>query len=109
MTIRFHLDEHVDHDVARGLRQRGIDVTTAVDVDLLGAKDEQHVAFALASQRVIFTNDADYLRIAESGANHMGIVYCPANSRSVGYLVRFLCLMHDCMTPDELKGQVEYA
>lgn len=38
--MRFHLDEHVDHAIARGLRNRGIEVTTATDAGLLGASDE---------------------------------------------------------------------
>jgi hypothetical protein len=38
-TIRFHLDEHVDHAVADGLRRRGIAVTTTADADLLGAEN----------------------------------------------------------------------
>jgi len=32
-TIRFHLDEHVAHAVADGLRRLGIDVTTTTDRD----------------------------------------------------------------------------
>ena len=32
--IRFHLDEHVDPDVARALRRYGIDVTTTVETGL---------------------------------------------------------------------------
>jgi hypothetical protein len=47
-VIRFHLDEHVDHAIARGLRNRGIDVTTATDANLLGASDEAH--FEIASR-----------------------------------------------------------
>jgi hypothetical protein len=33
--IRFHLDEHVDPDIARALRQHGIDVTTTSEMNLL--------------------------------------------------------------------------
>lgn len=39
MAIRLHLDEHVDHEIATGLRTRGIDVTTTTDAGLLGADD----------------------------------------------------------------------
>ena len=53
--IRFHLDENVDHAIARGLRIRGIDVTTASDVELISAPDDMHVAFALKGQRIILT------------------------------------------------------
>jgi predicted nuclease of predicted toxin-antitoxin system len=60
-TIRFHLDEHVAHAVADGLRQFGIDVTTTTDACLLGAEDADHIAYGLAQGRVIFTEDDDFL------------------------------------------------
>jgi hypothetical protein len=46
-TLRFHLDEHVPAAIAAALRRRGIDVTTAADAGLLGATDEDHLAFAI--------------------------------------------------------------
>jgi hypothetical protein len=43
--MRFHLDEHVDFAIARGLRRRGIDVTTTVDAGLRTASDLRHIEF----------------------------------------------------------------
>ncbi len=56
MAIRFHLDEHVDHEIATALRTRGIDVTTTTDAGLLQAADEDHIRFAERENRVIFTS-----------------------------------------------------
>lgn len=42
---------------------------------MLGASDEEHLAFALAEGRVIFTLDADFLRLAAAGHEHAGIAY----------------------------------
>jgi len=56
-TIRFHLDENCSHAIAAGLRRRGIDVTTTPDVGLLGAVDEDQLAYCLAESRVIFSSD----------------------------------------------------
>ncbi len=106
--LRFHLDEHVPHAVAHGLRRRQIDVTTTTDAGLLGASDEEHVAFAIRENRVIFTNDRDFLRLAAAGSAHAGIVYCPPNESRIGEVIRYLALMNDCLTPDELMNQVEY-
>ena len=106
--IRFHLDEHVDHEIARGLRSRGVDVTTTTDANLLGAADEAHFAFARSQQRVIFTNDADFLRLASRGEPHLGIAYCPPGKRSIGDLIRYLCLMNDCLEPADMAGQIEF-
>ena len=38
--VRFHLDEHMDPDIAAALRRVNIDVTTAADQNLLGHSDE---------------------------------------------------------------------
>ena len=108
MAIRFHLDVHVDHDIATGLRTRGIDVTTTADAGLLRAGDEEHMAFALPEKRVIFTNDHDFLRLHGQGVEHAGIAYCARGSRSPADIIRYLSLMHDCMTEEEMRGQVEY-
>lgn len=32
--IRFHLDEHIDPDIARAIRKYGVDVTTTADAKL---------------------------------------------------------------------------
>jgi predicted nuclease of predicted toxin-antitoxin system len=106
--MRFHLDEHVDPAIAHGLRLRGVDVTTTVDASLLGAPDESHLDFARREGRVVFTNDADFLRRASAGIEHHGVAYCARNSRSIGQIVRHLCLMHDCLEADEMHGKVEY-
>ena len=45
--LAFHLDEHMDHAIAHGLRGRGIDVTTTTEAGLLGADDAGHIAFGV--------------------------------------------------------------
>jgi len=107
--VRFHLDEHVPPAIAEGLRRRGIDVTTRSDAGLTGAEDVDHVAFALADQRVIYTNDEDYLILNDQGVSHAGIVFCHQGSRSIGEVIRFLTLLHACLTADEMRCSVEFA
>jgi predicted nuclease of predicted toxin-antitoxin system len=106
--IRFHLDEHISPAIAHGLRRRGIDATTT-DAGLAGADDTDHIAFALVENRVIFTNDEDYLVLHDQGVEHAGIVFCRQGSRSIGEVIRFLRLLHDCMATEEMHGVVEYA
>jgi hypothetical protein len=62
----------------------------------------------MQEQRVILTHDADYLRAAAAGHPHAGILYCSTGARSVGELVRYLCLIHDCMTVEERQGRIEF-
>ncbi|MFQ5594578.1 MAG: DUF5615 family PIN-like protein, partial [Anaerolineae bacterium] len=43
--IKFHLDEHVDPDIAKALRQHGIDITTTVEAGLRTEDDSVHLDF----------------------------------------------------------------
>ena len=108
MEIRFHLDEHIDPGVAHGLGLRGVDVTTAADRSLLGAEDIEHLAFALRENRVLVTQDEDFLAMHTSGTLHAGIAYCHQQSRSIGELIRALMLIHQCLTAEEMVGRVEF-
>ena len=106
--IRFHLDENVDHAIAHGLRLRGLDVTTATDADLIAASDPEHIAFAFAAGRVIFTQDQDFLRHHAAGAEHAGIVYSPQGRHSIGEIVRYLHFLSDCLEPQDMRAQLEF-
>jgi hypothetical protein len=90
---------------AEGLRRRGIDVTTTPQVGLLSASDEAH---ALNHNRVIFTQDRDFLRLHAAGTPHAGIAYCDKNSRGVGRIIKHLVLVWEILEPDEMRGNVEY-
>lgn len=106
--MRFHLDEHVSPAVASGLRRLGIDVTTTQDAGLLSAPDEKHLEFARKEGRIIFTNDSDFVSFASGNADHPGVPYCDRGARPIGEIIRYLCLMHDCMEADEMQGKVEF-
>jgi predicted nuclease of predicted toxin-antitoxin system len=107
-TIRFHLDEHVAHAVADGLRRLGIDVTTSTDAGLLGSADADHIAYGLAQGRVIFTEDDDFLALAAAGVAHTGLAYCQQNTRSIGQIIRALELIWEVYEPDEMKNRIEF-
>jgi predicted nuclease of predicted toxin-antitoxin system len=76
------MDEHVPVVVSEGLRRRGVDVLTAQEAGMLGAPDERHLALAGREGRVVFTQDADFLRIHVLGHSHGGIVYAPQQTPS---------------------------
>jgi predicted nuclease of predicted toxin-antitoxin system len=107
-TIRFHLDECCDPRIAEGLRLHGVNVTASQDTGLLQAADAGHLAFAVAEQRVIITQDADFLRMHAAGRPHPGIVYFVPDSRSIGQVVRAVHLIWEVLEPDELQDHVEY-
>lgn len=107
-TIRFHLDEHAAHAVADGLRRLGIDVTTTTDANLLGSADAAQIAYGLAQERVIFTEDDDFLILAATGTIHAGLAYCHQNTRSIGQIIRALELIWQVYEPHEMKNRIEF-
>jgi predicted nuclease of predicted toxin-antitoxin system len=72
--IKLYTDEHAPRAVVRGLRERGVDTLTVSEAGMLGASDEEHLAFARGEGRVLFTQDDDLLRLHASGVEHAGIV-----------------------------------
>jgi len=107
-TIKFHLDEHCDPAIATGLRLHGVDVTTTPEAGLRSAQDEEHIAFGLTTDRVIFTQDEDFLRLNAAGANHRGIAFCYQQTRSIGQVIAGLLLIWEVYEPDEMVDRVEY-
>lgn len=106
--IRFHLDECVPQAVGDGLRRRGIDVTFGTKREQSGDDDERVLRFATAEERVLVTQDADFLRLAREGHHHTGITYYVPGSRSVGELISTLVLVHGVLTADEMVGHIEF-
>jgi predicted nuclease of predicted toxin-antitoxin system len=106
--IKFHLDEHVDPDIARALRRYEIDVTTTVDAGLRTEDDPAHLDFIRRERRVVVTHDADFLRYASRSSDHPGIAYCPMGTRSIGGIIRSLILIYEVLTPEEMAGHAEY-
>lgn len=106
--IRFHLDEHIDPAIARGLRRHGIDVSTTVEARLLSRSDQSQWEYAQGTGRVIVTHDADFLRMADRDTRHAGIVYSHRTAYSLGETIRRLILVYEVLTPDEMAGRVQF-
>ena len=106
-VIKFYMDEHVHKAVSEGLRRRGVDVSTAQETGLLSASDEDHLKFATQQGRVIFTQDADFLRLHAAGLSHQGIVYVPQQT-PIGSIVQCLMLIFDLLSPEDIVNHVKF-
>ncbi len=106
--IKFHLDENVSNAIANGLRMRGIDVTASAEAFLIGASDQQQLAYALSEKRVIFTFDDDFLSLAATGMEHSGIIYTRQQRQSIGKVVSDLVLIWECLEPEYMYNNIEF-
>ena len=107
-TIRYDLDEHCDPAIATGLRLHGVEVTTTPEAGLLHARDEEHIAFGVATRRVIFTQDQDFLRLHAAGMEHRGIAFCDRQRRSIGQILAGLLLIWEVYQPEEMANRIEF-
>ena len=105
--IKFYMDEHVPKAVTEGLRRRGVDVLTAQEANLMGGSDSEQLEVANKEVRVVFTQDADFLRLHTAGASHSGIVYVPQQT-PIDYIVRGLMVLYELLTSEEMSGRVEF-
>lgn len=58
---KFYTDENVDRRLPEILRELGLDVVTAADAGLIHRDDSDHLAFAQRENRILVTNDKDFL------------------------------------------------
>jgi hypothetical protein len=84
-----------------------VDVTTATEVGLSGAEDEEQIAFALAQDRVVVTQNQLVLRHYRSGVSHAGIAFSQHKLRSIGALLRGLILLNDCLESEDMRNHGE--
>ena len=74
---------------------------------MLGATDEKHLELASQENRVIFTQDDDFLRLHASGLEHTGIVYARQQT-TIGEIIRGLVLVYQILEPDDIKNRIEF-
>jgi hypothetical protein len=84
-----------------------VDVLTVPEAGMLGASDAAHLELATRQQRVIFTQDEDFLRLHAQGITHAGIVYASQHT-PVGDIIRGLMLIYHVLDPAAMQNHVEF-
>ena len=91
--------------VAEGLKRRGISAFSAKDIGNLGVSDEKQLETAILNKAVVFTHDADFLRIAAKKP-HFGIIYVPQRKLSIGECVKKLKVIAETAHQEEICNKV---
>jgi hypothetical protein len=107
-TIRFFFDQHIPQAVANGLKQRGVELYTAQETGRCGLPDLDQLTLATARGFAMVTFDADFLALDASGVSHAGIAWCPAMKYSIGQLIQALLLVHNVLSPEDMRNHVEF-
>ena len=114
MTIRLYVDEDaMDKDLIQAPRGRGVDVITALDAGLIERTDGEHLEYASAQGRVLYSfNVGDFCRLhvafQTEGKSHAGIVLARQQRYSVGEQARRLLKLIGMKSAEEMRNQVEF-
>ena len=110
MSLPLYMDHHVRGAITKGLRSRGLDVLTAFEDGRADAPDEELLVRAMELERVVFTQDDDFLSIADAwqraGRHFGGVVYAHQLQATVGQIVSDLRLILEASTASELLDTV---
>ncbi|MEM2107916.1 MAG: DUF5615 family PIN-like protein [Candidatus Bathyarchaeia archaeon] len=100
-----YADESVNIAVVEGLKRRGVHAFSAKDIGKLGLTDEEQLQTAIENKAVIFTHDADFIKIALN-KNHLGIIYVHQQKTTVGECIRKLKTIVETKTAEEMENQI---
>ena len=114
MTIRLYLDEDsMRRSLVRALRARGVDVVTALDVEMIEQEDKEHLDYATKHRRVLCTfNVGDFYRLHSEylaqGRRHAGIILMQQQRLSTSEQMRRLLRLIASKSGDEMESWVEF-
>jgi len=106
--VSYYFDEHVANAIAKGLRQRGVEVLTTGEAERIGASDEEQLAFARSEDLSLLTNDDDFLKLHAEGFEHAGIVYARQQHLSIGETIQGLMLIYEVLSAEDMMNHVEF-
>jgi predicted nuclease of predicted toxin-antitoxin system len=111
VAIALYIDEHVHRAISLGLRLRGVDVLTVQEDGLTATPDSLLLDRALKLQRVMFSQDQDFLVEAHhrqvANIPFAGVIYA-RQLVAVGNCIHDLEIIAKASDPQDLANRVEY-
>lgn len=112
MSIALYIDENVARQVTTGLRLRDVDVLTVQEDERTGYPDEIIFERANELNRVLFSQDDDFLvkatRLQIECKQFSGVIYAHKLRVSIGDCVRDLEIIAKACNYEDFINHVEY-
>lgn len=110
MAHAIYTDVHVPFAITAGLRRRGIDVLTSQEDETQRLNDEEMLVRCMVLQRILFTQDDDFLEITSNWQQQhrefMAIAYCHQLATGIGEVIEDLELIATCASVEEVRNCV---
>lgn len=111
MKVKVYLDEDVPVQLAKAMRQRGMDVLTTQEAQMLETSDEQQLAYAITQQRALLThNKRDFVIIHKTylndGKEHYEIIVADRNT--IGQLLRMISKLCFTLSSEDMRNRLEF-
>lgn len=112
--IRLYVDEDAEQrTLVEGLRDRGIDVTTALEAQMICATDREQLDYAIENDRTLYSlNVSDFARLhkeyLDAGQSHCGIALIPKQRYDVGEKIRRLVQLVEEKSAEEMRDRIEF-
>jgi hypothetical protein len=110
VSLPIFMDHHVHAGITKGLRRCAINVLTTDEDGRAMAPDDQLLERATELGRPIFTQDDDFLEIADrwqqTGRHFAGVIYGHQLRVTVGQAVADIQLICEASAPEELYDTV---
>ncbi len=105
----YYFDEHVNPEIAKQLRERGIDVLTTQDAGRAnqGLDDSDQLAYATSLGRVLVTQELREFGPLAGEQQHSGIIILQKKT-SIGKYIEFLATMGLVLELEEMQNRLEY-
>lgn len=105
--ISFYADEHIQWSVVKGVRERGISMSHAAEVQLLGKDDDlEQLPYATSIGAVLFTRDHPFASRASIRADHAGLICWTGKETDIGGMVLLLVRFAARYSSEDVVGQV---
>lgn len=102
----YYLDEMMPRTLAEEVIARGYQVVMAIDVEMEGKDDSDHLRYASQHNLILVTRDKPFAGRTMKDINHSGLICWTGAQQDVGGMVRALVEFAGKYEPDEVKGRV---
>lgn len=108
-VLRYYFDEHMDPEIAKHLRKRGVDVLTTQEARRANQKidDADQLAYATSLGRTLVTEEKREFHALHQRLQHAGIIILQRKA-GLGKFIEYLEYAAFVLEPEYMRDRLEY-